>query len=111
MEKGYPKYENGKVLINGSRWFEDVPKATWEFHVGGYQVCKKWLKDRAGKGGQNPHPGRVLTEDDLLHYRRVVIAINETRRLMTQVDQVIEKHGGWPGAFAGGQEGDGDGEA
>ena len=56
VERGYPKYENGKVMINGSRWFEDVPRETWEFHVGGYQVCEKWLKDRAGKGGQESQP-------------------------------------------------------
>jgi len=100
VAKGYPKYENGKVMINGSRWFEDVPRETWEFHIGGYQVCQKWLKDRAGKGGKNPHPGRVLTDDDILHYRRVVTALTETRRIMTDIDKVIDKHGGWPDAFA-----------
>lgn len=100
VEKGYPKYKNGKVEINANRWFEDVPKETWEFHVGGYQVCDKWLKDRAGKGGQNPRPGRVLTEEDILHYRRVVTALTETRTIMAEIDQAIEKHGGWPGAFA-----------
>lgn len=99
VEKGFPKFENGKVMINGSRWFEDVPKATWEFHVGGYQVCEKWLKDRAGKGGKKPSSGRVLTDEDILHYRRVVVALTETRRLMAEIDAVIEKHGGWPGAF------------
>lgn len=99
VAKGYPEYQNGKVMINASRWFEDVPKATWEFHVGGYQVCEKWLKDRAGKGGKNPGPGRVLTEDDVLHYRRVVTALTETRRLMAEIDTEIERHGGWPGAF------------
>jgi len=99
VAKGYPEFENGRVMINASRWFEDVPKATWEFHVGGYQVCEKWLKDRAGKGGKNPGPGRVLTEDDILHYRRVVTALTETRRLMAEIDTEIDKHGGWPGAF------------
>ncbi len=100
VEKGYPEYKNGKVMINASRWFEDVPEATWEFHVGGYQVCEKWLKDRAGKGGKNSSPGRVLTEDDILHYRRIVVALTETRRLMAEIDTEIEKHGGWPAAFA-----------
>lgn len=99
VEKGYPEYKNGKVMINASRWFEDVPKATWEFHVGGYQVCEKWLKDRAGKGGKNPGPGRVLTEDDILHYRRVVVALTETRRVMAEIDAEIEQRGGWPEAF------------
>lgn len=99
VDKGYPKYGNGKVMINGSRWFEDVPKETWNFQVGGYQVCEKWLKDRAGKGGKKPSPGRVLNDEDILHYRRVVVALTETRRLMAEIDKVIEKHGGWPGAF------------
>lgn len=99
VEKGYPEYENGKVMINANRWFEDVPKATWEFHVGGYQVCEKWLKDRAGKGGKKPHPGRILTDEDIIHYRRVVTALTETRRVMAEIDEVIDKHGGWPGAF------------
>lgn len=97
--KGFPKYSNGKVMINASRWFEDVPKATWEFHVGGYQPCEKWLKDRAAKGGKKQSDGRVLTDEDILHYRRMVTALTETRRLMADIDKVIEAHGGWPGAF------------
>lgn len=97
--KGYPEYTNGKVMINASRWFEDVPKATWEFHVGGYQPCEKWLKDRAAKGGKKQSDGRVLTDEDTLHYRRMVTALAETRRIMAEIDKVIESHGGWPGAF------------
>jgi hypothetical protein len=26
--------------------FEGVPQRVWEFHIGEYQVCEKWLKDR-----------------------------------------------------------------
>lgn len=99
VEKTYPKYENGKVMINASCWFEDVPLEVWNFHIGGYQVCEKWLKDRVAKGGKKQSPGRVLTDDDILHYRRVVVALTETRRLMAEIDQVIDQHGGWPGAF------------
>ena len=104
VEKGYPKYENGKAMINTLRWFEDVPEKTWEFHVGGYQVCEKWLKDRAARGGRKPSfRPRVLTEEDILHYRRIVVALTETRRLMAEIDNVIEEHGGWPGAFETGE--------
>ncbi len=98
--KGYPKYSNGKVMINSSCHFEDVTPEVWNFHIGGYQVCEKWLKDRAGKGGKNPAPGRILTEEDILHYRRITIALRETIKLMNQIDEVINSHGGWPGAFA-----------
>ena len=101
VEKGYPKYENGKVMINATCHFEDVTPEIWNFHIGGYQVCEKWLKDRAGKGGKNPRPGRVLSDEDILHYRRITIALRDTIALMTQIDDVINKHGGWPEAFAG----------
>ena len=100
VEKGYPKYSNGKVMINAQCHFEDIAPEIWNFYIGGYQICEKWLKDRAGKGGKNPAPGRILTEDDILHYRRITIAIRETIKLMQQIDEVINAHGGWPEAFA-----------
>lgn len=103
VEKGYPQYANGKVMINPARWFEDVPKATYEFHVGGYQPCEKWLKDRAAKGGKKQSEGRILADEDTLHYRRMVVALTETHRLMAEIDKVIDKHGSWPGAFAVGE--------
>ena len=43
----------------------------------------------------------MLTDDDVLHYRRVVVALTETRRLMAEIEKVIDLHGGWPGAFKG----------
>jgi hypothetical protein len=57
------------------------------FHIGGYQVCQKWLKDRKG---------RMLTKDDIAHYHKIVVSLSETIRLMAAIDQVIEEHGGWP---------------
>jgi hypothetical protein len=85
----------GNVYINPTRWFEGVPENVWNFHIGGYQVCEKWLKDRRG---------RVLSEEDVAHYQKIVVALKETIRLMTEIDEVIESHGGWPSAFTtGGQ--------
>ncbi len=70
-----------------------MPEDVWNFHIGGYQVCEKWLKDRRG---------RTLTDEDINHYQRVVVAVNETIRLMAEIDRVIEEHGGWP--LAGSQD-------
>jgi predicted helicase len=67
--------------------FKGVREDVWNFHIGGYQVCEKWLKDRKG---------RVLTKDDLAHYQKIVVALSETIRLMAEIDALIEKHGGWP---------------
>ncbi|TAH34307.1 MAG: hypothetical protein EYC70_15260 [Planctomycetota bacterium] len=70
--------------------FKGVCEDVWNFHIGGYQVCEKWLKDRKG---------RTLSKDDIAHYQKIVVALNETIRLMKSIDEVIEAHGGWPGAF------------
>jgi hypothetical protein len=63
------------------------------FHIGGYQVCDKWLKDRKG---------RTLSKDDITHYHKIVVALSETIRRMKEIDEVINRHGGWPGAFVSG---------
>jgi hypothetical protein len=90
----------GRVYINETAYFDGVPEDVWNFHIGGYQVCHKWLSDRKGSGsGKNRKPGRTLTDEDIAHYHRIVIALNETIRLMGEIDEVIEEHGGWPGAF------------
>jgi hypothetical protein len=44
----------------------------WNFYVGGYQVLRKWLYDRRETPSQ---PGRVLTEEDIAHYQRIVVAL------------------------------------
>lgn len=68
------------MWINNTQYFGGVPEAVWNFKVGGYQVCDKWLKDRKR---------RVLSGDDISHYQRVVVALRETMRLMQEIDQII----------------------
>lgn len=75
----------------GTTGFRGVPEDVWNFHIGGYQVCHKWLKDRKG---------RTLSDEDIAHYQKIVVALSETIRIMAEIDEVIEAHGGWPGAFA-----------
>jgi predicted helicase len=87
VAKGYPKYKDRTVYINPGRYFEGVPDEVWSFYVGGYKVCEKWLKDRRG---------RTLSNEDIDHYQRVIVSLNETIRLMAEIDRVIEEHGGWP---------------
>jgi hypothetical protein len=86
-----PAAKKGATQSPGTSGFRGVPEAVWNFHIGGYQVCEKWLKDRKG---------RTLSAEDIAHYHKIVIALTETIRLMAEIDQVIETHGGWPGAFA-----------
>jgi len=94
-------YSDETVWINRAKThgFQGVPEAVWNFHIGGYQICEKWLKDRQAKNGKEKHPGRVLTDDDLTHFKKIVVALRDTLRLMKEIDEVVERHGGWPGAF------------
>ncbi|HEY5370493.1 MAG TPA: type ISP restriction/modification enzyme [Hanamia sp.] len=74
-----PKYENGKVFINDTQYFDGVPEVAWNFYIGGYQPAQKWLKDRKG---------RKLEFEDILHYQKIIIALTETDSLMKEVDEV-----------------------
>jgi SOS-response transcriptional repressor LexA len=74
--------------------FKGVHEDVWNFQIGGYQVSEKWLKDRKG---------RTLLNDDIALYQRIVVALSETIRLMKEIDEIIEQHGGWPGAFHRGE--------
>ena len=69
-----------RVYVNGTQYFDDVPHDVWEFHVGGYQVCEKWLKDRKG---------RTLTYDDIETYRKITEALRRTIRIMAAIDETI----------------------
>jgi hypothetical protein len=76
--------KSGRVYINSKQYFEGVPKEVWEFHIGGYQVCEKWLKDRKG---------RKLSSDDIDHYQKIIVALSETIRIMKEIDDIIPA---WP---------------
>ena len=77
----------GRIQINTEQYFENIPPEVWAFHVGGYQVCEKWLKDRRG---------RQLTIDERVTYPRIVAALAETLRLQAEIDTAIAAAGGWP---------------
>ncbi len=75
------KYEVGKVWINKEQYFGDVKEEVWQYQIGGYQVCEKWLKDRKG---------RVLTLDEILTYCKIVTALSKTIELQNEIDKYFE---------------------
>jgi predicted helicase len=79
------RYESERVYINGDQYFEGVPREAWEYQIGGYQVCDKWLKDRKG---------RKLSLEDTKHYCKVATAIQgtiEIQRLIDDIYPTVEK--------------------
>jgi predicted helicase len=72
-------YKDGNVYINTEQYFGDVPLTAWNFYIGGYQPAQKWLKDRKM---------RTLTNADIEHYQKIIVALTETDRIMNEIDKV-----------------------
>jgi len=74
--------EKCRVYINTSQYFGPVSEEVWEYRVGGYQVCEKWLKDRRG---------RRLQLDDIRAYCCIVTAIQRTITIQQDIDALYPK--------------------
>jgi hypothetical protein len=66
-----------RVYINPAQYFAPVPPEVWQYSVGGYQVCEKWLKDR--------HDRRLELED-VRTYCRIVTVLKRTMELQQEID-------------------------
>ena len=71
--------QTGKVWINDRQFFDRVPLAAWNFHIGGYQPAQKWLKDRFG---------RELSIDDIRHYQKIIVALARTGEIMNRIEAI-----------------------
>lgn len=75
------KYEDEKVFINDTQYFQWVPSNVWEFYIWGYMPAQKWLKDRKE---------RALTYEDILHYSKIILSLKETIRIMGEIESVFK---------------------
>ena len=66
-----------RLYVNRTQYFGPVPREVYEYRIGGYQVCQKWLKDRRE---------RRLGLDDIRIYCRLVTAIGHTLTIQHQID-------------------------
>ena len=74
------RYEDNKIWINPTQHFTDVSEAIWEYEIGAYQVCEKWLRDRKGE---------ELARAELQQYRAILVAIAETLTVIDEIDAVL----------------------
>lgn len=72
--------KENRVYINKTQYFEGISDLAWNFYIGGYQPLQKWLKDRKG---------RTLSDEDIIHYQKIAVALTETDRLMKEIDEVF----------------------
>lgn len=74
------RFEEGKVWINETQYFDAAPEVAWNFYIGGYQPAQKWLKDRKG---------RTLSFEDVKHYQRIIKILSETDRIMQTITMTL----------------------
>lgn len=74
------KYDSGKIWINETQYFDNVPQQTWDFNIGNYMVLKKWLEYRKG---------RQLTATEVKTFVTIVASIEKTIELMEKIDVMI----------------------
>lgn len=72
-------HKDSKVFINDKQYFGNILEIAWNFWIGGYQPAQKWLKDRKS---------RVLTNEDIEHYQKMIIALVETDKIMKEIDKI-----------------------
>ena len=80
VEKVYYDEEQHRVYINKDKFFTNVHHELWNYHIGGYQVLQKYLKDRKGRLMDNPE-----------YYCKIVTIISRTIELQKQIDDIYNE--------------------
>lgn len=77
---GKIQYKTKKVFINSNSYFDNVDEVVWNYIVGGYQPCARWLKERKGY---------KINETDIKHYINMISAIYLSIDLMQKLDELV----------------------
>jgi len=81
VEKVKYNEQEKRIYINNDNYFDNVEKVVWEYQIGRYQVCNKWLKDRKG---------RVLSLAETEQYCKIVTAIAKTLEIQQEIDTLYQ---------------------
>lgn len=68
IDTGFPRYESGRVWLNKCSYLSGISSRTWQWRVGTYQVCLKYLKSWRGQ---------TLDEPGM---RQIIAALTQARR-------------------------------
>ena len=71
-----------RLYFNEKQFFEGITKEIWEYKIGGYQICEKWLKDRKEK---------TLTFQEIKHFCKVSTALFRTIKCQKEIDKIYDQ--------------------
>lgn len=66
-----------RIYVNSEKYFEGIAPEVWNYHIGGYQVLRKYLKDRKSRN-----------MDDAPRYCQIVTALSKTIEIQKQIDEI-----------------------
>lgn len=69
-----------RVYINNEKYFDNITPDVWNYHIGGYQVMEKYLKDRKGRDMEDPG-----------HYCNIATCIAKTIEIQEKIDSLFSK--------------------
>ena len=78
-------YFDKKLHINPNQFFTPIEPEIWNFHIGGYQVLKKYLQERKKREGSE------LSGEEIKHFKKIVASLTATRTLMERIDPIAQK--------------------
>jgi predicted helicase len=83
-------YQDEKIYIDTqsipkSSFFTPIPLDAWNFKIGSYQICYKWLYDRR----KRKNISRILTENEIMTYKNIICSISETNNLVKEIDEIL----------------------
>ena len=74
------KEDQQRIYINKDKYFEGIEPEVWNYHIGGYQVLQKYLKDRKGRN-----------MDDAPRYCRIVTSLSKTIEIQKEIDEIYHE--------------------
>lgn len=76
--------EEKRIYINADKYFSNIKPEVWDYHIGGYQVLAKYIKDRKNRQMNDPR-----------HYCKVITALKKTIEIQKEIDKLypnVEKN-------------------
>lgn len=74
------KFEDNKIKINSSQYFDNVSEEVYNYSIGGYKPIEKYIKAR-----------ETLTLNDIMHIQKVISVIEKTIELQKSIDEFYKK--------------------
>ena len=76
IEKPSYNAESKRLFINKSLYFDKVDSRVWEYKIGGYAVCEKYLKSHKGE------------EIDFIHFQKIIQTLHKSLEIESKITAI-----------------------